>query len=109
MTNEPLLPLVARLKNCQAHDANVSRELFLQCWDELRRADLTPFSKPTVPVMAALVLHDDGFGLLLNEAERTQLLALVKLALDRYEQETNPPNQLGKLLAGIITNCVRAT
>ena len=66
------------------------------------REDVTPFLKPTVPVMAALVLHDDRFRSLLNPSEQEQLHALIQLALDRYEQQTNPPNKLGKLIAGLI-------
>ena len=55
-------------------------------------------------VMAALILNneDDAFGQLLNDAERGQLQSFVNLALDRYEQQTNPPNKLGRLLAGCI-------
>ena len=41
---------------------------------------------------------------LLNVTEQEQLRVLVNLALDRYEQQTNPPNKLGKLIAGIIKN-----
>ena len=47
--------------------------------------------------MAALVLSDEeDFAQLLNEAERSQMLALAKAALERYQQKTNPPNKLGK-------------
>jgi hypothetical protein len=58
--------------------------------------------------MAGLILYDETFAQLLNEAERSQMLALAgNLAVERYRQETNPPNQLGKLIAasleGIIT------
>jgi hypothetical protein len=97
-----LLPLVARLKACPAHDTGISRQLFLECWDDLRREDVTPLLTPAVPVMAALVLHNDRFAPLLTEAEQTQLLALVKLAVDRYNQKAHPTNKLGRLLAGII-------
>jgi hypothetical protein len=102
MKTETLLPLVAKLKSCSSHDASISREMFLECWDELRREDVRAFINPTAPVMAALVLSDDRFKQLLNEAENTQLLALVNLAVERYEQKTSPPNKLGKLIAGII-------
>jgi hypothetical protein len=103
MTNHKnLLPLVARLKACPAHDASVSRELFLESWDELKREDVTPFRTPSLPVMAALVLNDDTFAQLLGAMERAQLVALVKLAVDRYDQQTNPPNKLGRLMAGVI-------
>jgi hypothetical protein len=94
--------IVATLKACPSHHASVSRERFIEGWSELCREDVTPFIKPAVPVMAALVLHDDRFAELLNEAEQLKLKALVQLALDRYEQQTNPPNKLGKLIAGLI-------
>ena len=102
MTTENLLPLLTKLRACPSHDCKVSREMFIECWNELMREDVTPFIKPTAPVMAALILNDDRFAPLLNEAERTQLLSLVNLAIDRYDQKTNPPNKLGKLIAGII-------
>jgi len=94
--------IVATLKACPSHHASVSRERFIEGWAELQREDVTPFIKPTVPVMAALLLHDDRFTQLLNEAEQLKLKALVQLALDRYEQQTHPPNKLGKLIAGLI-------
>ena len=100
--NNNLLTLVAKLKACPAHDASVSREMFLAGWDALRREDLTPFLKPTLPVMAALLLSDASFKQLLNEAEQAQLLALVNLAIDRYDEKANPPNKLGKLIAGSL-------
>ena len=97
-----LQPLMAKLKACPSHQANVSRESFIASWDELMREDMTPFVKPSLPVMAALLLHDEQFEQLLNESEQTQLKALVQLALERYDQQTHPPNKLGKLLAGCI-------
>ena len=103
-----LLPLVTQLKNCSTHATTVSRELFLECWGELQREDVTAYIKPTVPVMAALILNneDDAFGQLLQSEERAQLRALVQRTLDRYEQQTHPPNKLGRLLFG---HCVAAT
>jgi hypothetical protein len=102
MNDEPLQHLFAKLKACPAHDSSISRELFLEGWDDLRREDINHLLNPTVPIMAALVLGDDTFAQLLNETERIQLLALVNLAVDRYTQKTNPPNKLGKLIAGTI-------
>ena len=57
--------IVATLRACPSHHASVSRERFIEGWAELCREDVTPFIKPTVPVMAALVLHDDRFAALL--------------------------------------------
>jgi len=94
--------LMATLRACPAHEAFVSRELFLECWNELIREDATPFAKPTLPVMAALVLEDDRFEALLTETEQEQLRSLIELALDHYTEQTQPPNKLGRLLAGII-------
>ena len=94
--------IVATLKACPSHHASVSRERFIEGWAELCREDVTPFIKPTMPLMAALVLHDDRFAELLNEAEQLKLKSLVQLALDRYEQQTNPTNKLGRLLTGLI-------
>lgn len=90
------------LRACPAHETFVSRELFQECWGELTREDVTPFAKPTLPVMAALVLQDDRFEALLNDAEQEQLRSLVQLALNRYEEQTHPPNKLGRILSGII-------
>lgn len=103
MKDETLLPLVAKLRACPSHDGSFSREMFLECWDELRCEDVTAYINPTLPVMAALVLHDERFKQLLNETEHSQVLALVSLAVDRYAHATSPPNKLGKIIAGIIT------
>ena len=102
MKNEPLQSLVTRLKACPARQTCVSREQFVAGWDELRREDVTPLAKPTIPIMAALLHTQNGFAQLLNETERLQLQALIQQALDCYEQQTNPPNKLGKLIAGSI-------
>jgi hypothetical protein len=98
-----LLNLVQTLRACPTNEASVSREMFLECWDELQREDITPLAKPTMPIMAALLLNDERFRGLLPEEEILQLLAIVQLAQERYEQQTNPPNKFGKLLAGCIT------
>jgi hypothetical protein len=102
MKNEPLLALVTKLKACPAHDRSITREMFLECWNEIKNEDVTPFNKPTVTVMAALVMGSDMFAALLDEAERMQMQSLVNFAIDRYDQKTNPPNKLGKIIAGII-------
>ena len=93
--------LMTTLRACPGHETFVSRELFLECWNELIREDVTPFSKPTLPVMAALVLQDDRFEALLTETEQQSLRSLVELALDRYTEQTQPPNKLGRILSGL--------
>lgn len=96
-----LLTLVQTLRTCPTHAVTVSPELASRVWSGLIRLEIT--AKPSLPVMAALVLDDFRFAGLLEAAENQQLQALVRLALDRYEQQTNPPNKFGKLLAGNIT------
>jgi len=96
------LPLVAQLRRCPTHAATVSREQFIAAWQELQRVDVTPFLQPTVPILAALLLSDDRFTGLLDESESAQLNDLVELALNRYDQQTNPPNKLGRILSGLI-------
>ena len=91
--------ILAVLKSCPTHHASVTREQFLAGWAELQGERLG--HQPTLPIMAALLLHDDRFMPLLNDTELSQLQALVQLALDRYEQQTNPPNKLGRLLTGL--------
>jgi hypothetical protein len=53
-------------------------------------------------VLAGVILQDEPFARLLNEAERAQLAALAKAALERYQQRTHPPNKLGKIIAAAI-------
>ena len=102
MKPDTKLPLLAQIRRCPSREASISREMFIEAWHELQRVDVTPFLKPTIPVMAALLLYDDRFIGLLNEAESAQLNSLVDLALERYDQQTNPPNKLGRLLSGLI-------
>ena len=102
MKTNRLLTLVQTLRACPTHEASVSREMFLDCWDELQHEEVAHLTKPTMPIMAALLLNDDRFRGLLHEEENLQLLAIVQLAQDRYEQQTNPPNKFGKLIAGLI-------
>jgi len=93
--------IMAALRACPAHEAFVTRELFLECWNELIREEVTPFTQPTLPVMAALVLQDDRFEALLTDAEQESFRLLVQLALDRYTEQTQPPNKLGRILSGL--------
>ena len=98
-----LRALLAVLKTCPAHDDSFSEEKLRQVWERLYHQaweqdddDLRP------PVLAALILFDSQFAQLLNEAERSQMEALVNVAIERYQQKANPPNKLGKLLAATL-------
>jgi hypothetical protein len=96
-----LLTLVQTLRTCPTHKTSVQPELVSTVWNGLIRMETT--AKPALAVMAALVIEDYRFAGLLTAMENQQLRALVQLALDRYEQQTNPPNKFGKLLAGNLT------
>jgi hypothetical protein len=96
-----LLPLVTKLKSCSTQHNGFSKELVRGAWEGFKDA-WRPGSKVTPAVIAALVIHNGTFGLLLDEAENAQILALSKLALERFEQKSNPPNKLGKALAAIL-------
>ena len=89
--------LFAQLKECPSRYNRFPGEVERQTWEHFKLEDeLTP------AVLAGLVLYDDTFAQLLNEAERSQMLVLAAKALERYRQETNPPNQLGKLIAASL-------
>jgi len=98
-----LLPLVARLKACPAHDHGFSQKLLAATWDSLKQTDLEHGDELTPSIMAGLVLFDDElFAQLLNVAEQAQLAALAKTALERFKEKTNPPNKLGKTIAAAL-------
>jgi hypothetical protein len=96
-----LLPLVAKLKACPTHDNGFSKELVRDAWEGFKDA-WKPGNNFTPAVIAALVIHNSTFALLLDETERAQLLALSNVALERFKERTNPPNKLGKILAAIL-------
>lgn len=103
MTPTPLLPLVAILKACPSHDHGFSQKLLIETWGCLKRTDLEHGDELTPSIMAGLVLFDEEqFAQLLNEAEHAQLTALARTALERFNEKTNPPNQLGKTLAAVL-------
>ena len=102
MSKNTLLTLVTRLKECPAQESDITRDRLLAIWAELQREDASRLPYPTAAVIAAVMLHDSRFARLLDKTEAAQLQALIQLASDRYEQAINPPNKLGRLLAGII-------
>lgn len=97
----PLLPLVTKLTACPAQDNSFSKELLRDAWERFQQG-WRPGIKLSPAVIAALVVYDSTFALLLNDVERAQMRVLSELALDRFEQKSNPPNKLGKSLAAIL-------
>lgn len=98
-----LLPLVAKLKACPAHDHGFTQKLLVETWGCLKQTDLEHGDELTPSIMAGLVLYDEEqFAQLLNEAERSQLAALAKTALERFKEKSNPPNKLGKTIAAAL-------
>ena len=99
---EALRLLAAQLKACPAQDNTFSEALALLTWERFKE-EMSGRRDPISPaVMAGLVLFDDNFARLLNETERSQLAALAKLALERFEAKAHPPNKLGKILAASL-------
>ncbi|MEN9576976.1 MAG: hypothetical protein RL514_4831 [Verrucomicrobiota bacterium] len=101
-----LRPLVARLKACPSQDTSFSEKLLLEAWERFKHTGWDRGTEPTPAVIAGLVLHDENTARLLNAAERVQLLALSTVALERYQQKTNPPNQLGKTIAASLKESI---
>ena len=101
-----LLPLVTQLKACPTQDASFSEKLLIEAWERFKYTGWDRGTEPTPAVMAALVLHDENTARLLNPAERVQLLALSTVALERYLERTNPPNQLGKTIAASLKESI---
>ena len=97
-----LRPLVARLKACPTQDNSYSEKLLLEAWERFKHTGWDRGTEPTPAVIAGLVMHDENIARLLSTAERMQLLALSTVALERYQQKTNPPNQLGKTIAASL-------
>lgn len=98
----PLLPLVQELRNCPSRDTSLTEKSLRDAWDQFKADGWTPGAYPPFSVLAALVLYDEVTATLLTTEEHGRLLALGELALTRYRERTQPPNQLGKLLAATI-------
>ena len=98
-----LLPLVAALKACPAQDSRFSQKKLIESWGCFKQAAPEQGDEITPAVMAGLILFDEKqFAPLLNEAERAQLAALGKAALERYQDKIHPPNRLGKTIAAAV-------
>lgn len=98
-----LLPLVAKLRACPVLDNSITEKMLVETWNAFKQINPEHGDEITPAVMAGLVLSDEeDFAQLLNEAERSQLVAMGRLALERYQQKTQPPNKLGKILAAAL-------
>lgn len=96
-----LLSLVTKLRACSSQDNKFSKELARDAWEHFIGA-WRPGDELTPAVIAAFVIHDSSFAPLLDQTEHAQMRALCRLALDRFEEKSNPPNKLGKTLAAIL-------
>ncbi len=102
-TPSKLLPLFEKLKTCPSLDSSITEKMLLETWGCFKQLALEQGDELTPPIMAGLILYDEEqFAELLNEAERLQMIALSKKALERYKQLTNPPNKLGKTIAASL-------
>lgn len=101
-----LLPLVTQLKACPTQDSSFSEKLLLEAWERFQHTGWARGSYPSAAVMAGLVMHDQHVADLLNAAERSQFYALSTVALERYQQKVNPPNQLGKTIAASLKESI---
>ena len=91
--------LIRRLKLSPSLDTSVSKKSFLETWKSFQSSDPEHGDEVTPAIIVAVILFDEEmFGSLLTEAELTQLTASARIALERYQLKTNPPNQPGKRL-----------
>jgi hypothetical protein len=98
-TKSVLLPLVTQLKACSARETKFSSDLLNEHWEKLSEQPIKN-NKPTLPIMAALVL-DSEFSDLLTHQEFSQMLGLAKLAMERFE-EKNKTTKVGRILFDVI-------
>jgi len=102
-----LLPLLAQLKNCPAHENGFTRKELIATWNSFKGIIPEHGDEITPAMMAGLLLFDEEqFAQLLNEAEHSQLAALAKMALERFTEKSNPPNKLGKTIAAAMKESI---
>jgi len=101
--NNALRALVTSLKGCPTQDDSCSPKLLIDLWERFRKLRPEEGEEVTASIIAGLVLYNQqAFPGLLNEAERSQLVALSQTALERYLTRAHPPNKLGKTIASAI-------
>ena len=102
-----LMPLLAQLKSCPAREQGLTRKELIATWNSFKEINPEQGDEITPAMMAGLVLFDEEqFAQLLNEAERSQLAALAKMALERFTEKSNPPNKLGKTIAAALKESI---
>ena len=103
MTGDKFRELVRRLKLSPSRDTSISKQSFLETWKSFQSSDPEHGDEVTRAIIVAVILFDpETFESLLTETELTQLVAIARLALERYQLKTNPPNQPGKLLLAAL-------
>ena len=103
MTGDKFRELVRRLKLSPSRDTSVSKQSFLETWKSFQSSDPEHGDEVTRAIIVAVILFDpETFESLLTETELTQLVAIARSALERYQLKTNPPNQPGKLLLAAL-------
>lgn len=102
-----LLPLVTRLKACPTQDDRITPKRLCETWAGFRQLAPERGEPISSALLAGLILFEpEPFASLLTVAEQEQLITLGLVALERYQARTNPPNQLGKLIAEAIKETI---
>ena len=105
--NGGFFPLVQLLKACPSRRNGVTGKRLNESWACFRTIAPEQGDTITPAVLVGLILYDpELFASLLNAAEHAQLLALGKVALERYEQQIHPPNPLGKTIAEALKETI---
>jgi len=103
--NKPgvLLPLVTKLKACPSQEDSLSQKGLIETWGCFKTISLEHGDTVTPAILVGVILYaEETFGRLLTQAERVQLVALGRVAQERYNRKTNPPNKLGKTIAAAL-------
>jgi hypothetical protein len=99
-SKNPFIALFHSLTECETCDSKVSAKWVEESWRELTKT--TDPEKPVAAVMAALLLFDDRFQMLITEEECDQLVAIVGQAMEEYHRHINPTHHTGCKLADAI-------
>ena len=104
---EPLQPLVTKLKACSTRDDRVSAKRLRASWDRFKSLAPERGDQITPALLVGVILYDpETFAPVLTGAEHAQLAALGRVAFERYQQLSNPPNQLGKTIFAALKETI---